>query len=58
MVCTVHAAPTMLNKGHLRPVRVMRDDPIFFEVERIASPRILAHPVLNPILYKRGADPS
>jgi len=48
MICPVQAAPTMLNKGCLWPViSIMRDDSMFFEVERIASQRILAHPVLN-----------
>jgi len=47
MICTVHAAPTMSNKGHLWPVSITRDDPMIFEVKRIASQRILACPVLN-----------
>jgi len=47
MICTICATPTMSNKGRLWPVSITRDDPTFFEVERIASPRILAHPILN-----------
>ena len=47
MICPVRAAPTMSNKGRLWPVSIMRDDSMFFEVERIASQRILAPPVLN-----------
>ena len=47
MICPGNAAPTMSNKGCLWPVSIMRDDSMFFEVERIASQRILANPVLN-----------